>query len=57
MWKVGECFEDGAAQISVCVQAVTTEGFVVRVEYGDTGAIFDDGFEANNTNAWSDTVP
>lgn len=57
MWKVGECFEDVAAEITVCVQSMTTEGFVVRVEYGDTGTVFDDGFEASNTSAWSNTAP
>jgi len=57
MWRVGECFDDQPNQISVCVQSVTTEGFVVRVEYGDTSAVFDDGFESSNTNAWSSTVP
>lgn len=57
MWRVGECFGDVANEISICVQSVTTEGFVVRVAYGDTGIVFDDGFESSNTISWSGTVP
>lgn len=57
MWRVGECFEDEANQIRVCVQSVTTEGFVVQVSYGVTDTLFNDGFEGSNTNAWSSTVP
>jgi hypothetical protein len=34
---------------------VTTEGFTVRVFYGDTGKIFTDGFEGGGTGDWSTT--
>jgi len=57
MWRVGECFQDLVNEISICVQSVTTEGFVVKVTYGDSDSIFDDDFESNNTNSWSATVP
>jgi len=57
MWRVGECFGDVGNEISICVQSVTSEGFVVRVAYGDTGIVFDDGFESSNMNSWSSTVP
>jgi len=53
MWRVGECFEDLPNEISVCVEAVTTHGFEVRISFGDTGPIFDDGFESGNADAWS----
>jgi hypothetical protein len=56
MWRVGECFEDAPAEIQVCVQSVATEGFAVRVEYGDTGSIFASGFEPGDDD-WSATVP
>jgi M6 family metalloprotease-like protein len=55
MWRVGECFEDAANEIEICVQSVTTEGFTVRVFYGDTGKIFTDGFEGGGTGGWSTT--
>jgi hypothetical protein len=57
MWRVGECFQDLANEINICVESVATEGYVVRVAYGDTDIIFFDDFEGSNTNAWSSTVP
>jgi len=53
MWRVGECFEDVANEISISVRSVATEGFVVRVTYGATGMVFDDGFETGGLGAWS----
>ncbi len=53
MWRVGECFEDGPNEISICVQSVATEGFNLRISYGETGAIFDDGFEDGSLGQWS----
>ncbi len=53
MWRVGECFEDATNNISICVQSVATEGFAVRVAYGDTAMVFDDGFETGGFGAWS----
>jgi hypothetical protein len=55
MWRVGECFEDAANEIEICVQSMTTEGFTVQVFYGDTGNIFTDGFEGGGTGGWSAT--
>ena len=55
MWRGGECFEDAENEIEICVQSVTTEGFTVRVYYGDTGKIFTDGFEGGGTGGWSAT--
>lgn len=53
MWRVGECFEDLANEISICVQSVATEGFDVRISYGsDTGTIFTDGFETGGLGEW-----
>lgn len=57
MWRVGECFNDDAHQIEVCVQAVTTEGFSVRIVYGDVSGIFDDGFESGDADIWTDIWP
>ena len=57
MWLPGECFEDEPNEIEICVQSVTTEGFVVRVAYGDTSVIFSDGFETGDTSRWSLTSP
>ncbi len=57
MWRVGECFDDDAHQIEVCVQAVTTEGFSVRIVYGDVSGIFDDGFESGDADIWTDIWP
>ncbi|MCU0233412.1 MAG: hypothetical protein MUE90_05195, partial [Thermoanaerobaculales bacterium] len=57
MWRVGECFQDLADDISVCVQSVTAEGFVVVVAFGDVDTVFSDGFESSDTNSWSSTVP
>jgi M6 family metalloprotease-like protein len=52
MWRVGECFEDEPNEISICVQSVAAEGFNLRIFYGETGAIFDDGFEDGNLGQW-----
>jgi M6 family metalloprotease-like protein len=57
MWRVGECFEDLPAEIRVCVQSVATEGFVVRVEYGDTDSVFYDDFDDGHADNWSARVP
>ncbi|MBD3852280.1 MAG: hypothetical protein IFK93_13325, partial [Acidobacteria bacterium] len=57
MWRVGECFDDEANQIEVCVHAVTTEGFSVRIAYGDVSGIFDDGFESGDIDSWGDFLP
>jgi hypothetical protein len=57
MWLPGECFEDEPNEIEICVQSLTTEGYVVRVSYGDTGVIFLDGLEEGSTASWSSTVP
>ncbi len=57
MWRVGECFEDVANEIEICVQSATTEGFTVQVFYGDTGKIFTDGFEGGGTGDWSTISP
>jgi len=53
MWRVGECFNDAPHEIEVCVRAVTTGGFELRISYGDVSGIFDDGFEGGGTGAWS----
>ena len=52
MWLPGECFEDLANEISICVESVTTEGYRVGVGYGDWGHVFDDGFESGSTVGW-----
>ena len=57
MWRVGECFDDDANEIEICVEAITSGGFDLRISYGDAGIIFDDGFESGNTTAWSAAVP
>jgi M6 family metalloprotease-like protein len=57
MWLSGECFVDEPNEIEICVQSVTSEGFVVRIAYGDTGLVFPDGFESGGTGAWSSTIP
>jgi hypothetical protein len=53
MWRVGECFDDAANEIEVCVDTATSDGFQVTVSYGDTGCIFTDGFESGTTDSWS----
>ena len=55
MWLPGECFDDPANEISICVESVTTEGYVVEVGYGDYPAIFDGDFEDGSTGDWSMT--
>jgi M6 family metalloprotease-like protein len=57
MWRVGECFEDAANEIEICVQSVTTEGYTLKVFYGDAGKIFTDGFEGGGTSGWSIISP
>lgn len=53
MWLPGECFVDEPNQIEICVQSAATEGFVVRVAFGDTGVVFTDGFESGGSGSWS----
>lgn len=57
MWIPGECFDDPANEIIVCVESVTTEGFTVRVGYGDWPEVFDDRFESGGLGAWGSSVP
>jgi hypothetical protein len=52
-WVPGECFVDEPNEIEICVQSVTTEGFIVRVSYGATGVLFSDGFESGGDGSWS----
>lgn len=56
MWLPGECFDDAANEILICVDSVTTEGYRVEVGYGDGYFIFRDGFESGGTSAWSSTT-
>jgi len=56
MWLPGECFEDTPNEISICVESITTEGYTVRVGYGDWGGIFEDGFEDGTFGGWSSVV-
>lgn len=53
MWLPGECFDDAANEILICVESVTTEGFTVQVGYGDWPEVFADDFESGNLGAWS----
>ena len=53
MWLPGECFEDAANEILICVESVTTEGFTVRVASGDFGERLRGWFG----NAWRVTTP
>lgn len=55
MWLPGECFEDVPAEILICVESVTTEGYTVKVGYGDWYKVFEDGFNNGNWGAWSST--
>jgi hypothetical protein len=57
MWLPGECFDDPAAEILICVAAVTTEGYTVEVHLGSGYFIHRDGFESGTTSAWSVVVP
>ncbi len=57
MWRVGETFEDPAAQISVMVDSQTTNGFRLRILYGDASDIFGDGFESHTYLNWSEAWP
>jgi hypothetical protein len=52
MWVVGECFEDEGNEISICVESVATEGFLVRV-LNAAQVIHADGFESGSLNEWS----
>ncbi len=56
MWRVGELFSDGAAQINLRVDAQTDTGFVVTIITGDAGNLFEDGFENGDTSTWSDAI-
>jgi hypothetical protein len=56
MWLPGECFEDVGNEILICVESVTTEGYTVKVGYGDWGGVFEDGFEDGTSDAWSSVV-
>lgn len=56
MWLPGECFDDVANEISICIDRVTTEGYRVEVGYGDWGGVFDDGFESGSTSDWDGTI-
>ena len=53
MWLPGECFEDVPNEILICVESVTTEGYTVKVGYGDWYMVFGDGFEDGTSNSWS----
>lgn len=57
MWRLGECFEDSAEAVRVCVDAQAGESFVVSIIKGLGVPLFADGFETGNTAAWSLTVP
>ncbi|MCU0304199.1 MAG: hypothetical protein MUC56_09100 [Thermoanaerobaculales bacterium] len=57
MWLPGECFDDAANQILICVDSVTAEGYRVEIGYGEWSLLFDDGFENGTTSAWSSTAP
>ncbi len=57
MWLPGECFEDAPNEILICVESVTTEGYRVKIGYGDWYMIFDDGFENGTSSAWSSVAP
>jgi hypothetical protein len=57
MWLPGECFDDAANEILICVDSVTTEGYRVEIGYGEWYVLFDDDFESGNTSAWSATAP
>jgi hypothetical protein len=57
MWLPGECFDDGASRILICVESTTTEGFTVEVATGDGYGIFKDDFESGTASSWSLTVP
>ena len=57
MWLPGECYDDPAAEILICVAGVTTEGSTVEVFLGSGYFILRDGFESGNTSAWSTVLP
>ncbi len=57
MWRVGECFADDPAEISVCVESATPDGFEVTISLGITDEVFSDGFESSGTSAWDVVVP
>ncbi len=56
MWMPGECFDDAANEISICVESITTEGYRIEIAYGDWGFVFDDDFESGNSFGWGTTV-
>jgi hypothetical protein len=53
MWLPGECFEDVPNEILICVESVTTEGYTVKVGYGNWGGVFEDDFDDGTLGAWS----
>jgi hypothetical protein len=53
MWLPGECLDDPPNEIRICVSSVLTEGYRVRVFYGDWYVLFEDDFESGGTGAWS----
>ena len=56
MWLPGECYDDAPNEILICVESVTTEGYIVTVGFGDWYVLFADDFEAGNASAWSSTT-
>ena len=57
MWTAGETFTDAANSISVVVESSTATGFRVRINNGDSGTIFLDGFESGDVSFWSSQSP
>jgi hypothetical protein len=57
MWLPGECFDDAANEILICVDSVITEGYRVEIGTGSGYFVFRDGFESGTTGGWSSTVP
>lgn len=56
MWMPGECFDDAANEISICVETITTEGYRIEIAYGDWGYVFDDDFESATTSGWGTAI-
>jgi hypothetical protein len=56
MWLPGECYEDAPNEILICVESVTTEGYRVKIGYGDWYMVFDDGFDDGTSSAWSSVL-
>jgi hypothetical protein len=57
MFRVGETFTDMANSITIEVNMATMDGFEVTITSGTPTMIFADGFESNDTTAWSAAVP